>query len=69
MTLTRTGTASTRLREEATRDLSEEVAFRDAMMVAVAAGLGYGFDAYAVNIYGLVLPSILVSLAITTMIA
>ena len=26
--------------------------------VAVTAGLGYGFDSYAVNIYGLVLPEI-----------
>ena len=26
--------------------------------VAIAAGLGYGFDAYAVNIFGLVLPTI-----------
>jgi MFS family permease len=33
-------------------------------MVALAAGLGYGFDAYAVNIYGLVLPSITATLGI-----
>src|SRR3954449_12390602 len=52
------------LRETATRDLSEEIPFKDALMVALAAGLGYGFDAYAVNIYGLVLPTITASLAI-----
>jgi putative MFS transporter len=66
MALTRTVTRPVSLREKATRDLSDEVPVKDAMMVAVAAGLGYGFDAYAVNIYGLVLPSILASLAITT---
>jgi putative MFS transporter len=48
----------------AIRDLSEEIPFKDALMVALAAGLGYGFDAYAVNIYGLVLPTITASLAI-----
>jgi MFS family permease len=56
--------APTALRETATRDLSEEIPFKDALMVALAAGLGYGFDAYAVNIYGLVLPTITASLAI-----
>ncbi|TMC08157.1 MAG: MFS transporter [Chloroflexi bacterium] len=38
------------------------VAFRDALMVAIAAGLGYGFDSYAVNVYSLVLPLIAVTL-------
>ena len=52
------------LREAAVRDLSEEIPSKDALMVAIAAGLGYGFDAYAVNIYGLVLPTITASLAI-----
>ena len=32
--------------------------FKQALFVAVTAGLGYGFDSYAVNIYGLVLPDI-----------
>jgi putative MFS transporter len=32
--------------------------FKQALFVAVTAGLGYGFDSYAVNIYGLVLPEI-----------
>ena len=32
--------------------------FRQALFVAVTAGLGYGFDSYAVNISGLVLPEI-----------
>lgn len=49
---------------EAIRDLSEEIPTKDALTVALAAGLGYGFDAYAVNIYGLVLPTIAASLAI-----
>jgi putative MFS transporter len=39
--------------------------FRQALFVAVTAGLGYGFDSYAVNIYGLVLPEIKRSLHIT----
>lgn len=55
---------ATATRPEAIRDLSEEIPLKDALMVAVAAGLGYGFDAYAVNIYGLVLPVITASLAI-----
>ncbi|ORA32441.1 MFS transporter [Mycobacterium branderi] len=37
---------------------------RDSLLVAVTAGLGYSFDAYAVNIYGLVLPLIAVSFAV-----
>jgi len=51
-------------RDAAIKDLSEEIPFKDALMVALAAGMGYGFDAYAVNIYGLVLPTITASLAI-----
>ncbi|MCV7424032.1 MFS transporter [Mycobacterium yunnanensis] len=39
--------------------------FRQALFVAVTAGLGYGFDSYAVNIYGLVLPEIKKTLHIT----
>jgi MFS transporter, putative metabolite:H+ symporter len=34
------------------------VPFREALLVALAAGLGYGFDAYAVNIYGMLSPVI-----------
>ncbi len=41
------------------------VAFKQALFVAVTAGLGYGFDSYAVNIYGLVLPDIKRTLHIT----
>jgi putative MFS transporter len=41
------------------------VTFRQALFVAVTAGLGYGFDSYAVNIYGLVLPDIKRTLHIT----
>lgn len=39
--------------------------FKPALFVAVTAGLGYGFDSYAVNIYGLVLPEIKKTLQIT----
>ncbi|HZU49186.1 MAG TPA: MFS transporter, partial [Mycobacterium sp.] len=39
--------------------------FTQALFVAVTAGLGYGFDSYAVNIYGLVLPEIKKTLHIT----
>ena len=28
-----------------------KIPFREALLVALAAGLGYGFDAYAVNIF------------------
>jgi putative MFS transporter len=43
----------------ATRKLvKDRVTFRQALSVALAAGLGYGFDSYAVNIYSLVLPDI-----------
>lgn len=51
---------------KAHEDLSKQIPFKDAMGVALAAGVGYGFDAYAVNIYGLLLPSIMASLAIGT---
>ncbi len=39
--------------------------FKQALFVAVTAGLGYGFDSYAVNIYGLVLPDMKRTLHIT----
>lgn len=42
-----------------------KVPFRQSLLVALAAGVGYGFDAYAVNIYGLVLPEIRQSLDLT----
>jgi MFS transporter, putative metabolite:H+ symporter len=48
----------------ATTDLSEHIPLRDSLLVAVTAGLGYGFDSYAVNIYGLVLPLIAASFAV-----
>lgn len=41
------------------------VPFRDAFLVAIAAGLGYGFDAYAVNIFGIVGPLIAKDLHVT----
>jgi MFS transporter, putative metabolite:H+ symporter len=39
---------------------------RQAVLVAVAAGLGYMFDAYVVNIYSFVLPLIAVTYALST---
>lgn len=47
------------------RTLTTPATFRQALFVAVTAGLGYGFDSYAVNIYGLVLPEIKATLHIT----
>ena len=43
-------------------DVSQKVPFKDYFMVSLASGLGYGFDAYAVNIYGIILPAITASL-------
>lgn len=53
--------------EEAQTDSpsAESQPFKPALFVAVTAGLGYGFDSYAVNIYGLVLPEIKKTLQIT----
>lgn len=41
------------------------IAFKDAFLVALAAGLGYGFDAYAVNIFGIVGPLIAKDFGVT----
>ncbi|MQA63028.1 MAG: MFS transporter, partial [Actinophytocola sp.] len=41
------------------------VPFKQSMLVALAAGVGYGFDAYAVNIYSLVLPAIRETLGVS----
>ena len=54
------------LADRAHKDLSNEIPFRSALMVALAAGMGYGFDAYAVNLYSIILPTIVVSLGIST---
>ena len=32
------------------------IPFKQALLVALAAGLGYGFDSYAVNIFGMLSP-------------
>ena len=37
---------------------SKEIPFREALLVALSAGLGYGFDSYAVNIFGMLSPVI-----------
>lgn len=44
------------------------IPFKHALLVAIAAGLGYGFDAYAVNIFGIVGPLIIKDLGITVQI-
>lgn len=41
---------------------AKDVPFKDYFMVSLASGLGYGFDSYAVNIYGIILPAISASL-------
>jgi hypothetical protein len=46
--------------------ISHEVPFKDALLVSLVAGLSYCFDSYAVNIYGLLLPVIAVSLGAGT---
>ncbi|HEY7248145.1 MAG TPA: MFS transporter [Xanthobacteraceae bacterium] len=41
------------------------IPFREALLVALAAGLGYGFDAYAVNIFGMLAPTLAHDLDVT----
>ena len=53
------------LRRPTGHSVTHAIPFREAMLVAIAAGLGYGFDAYAVNIFGLLGPLIAKDLAIT----
>jgi MFS transporter, putative metabolite:H+ symporter len=43
---------------DGTNEDKHRVPFKQSILVALAAGVGYGFDSYAVNIYGLVLPGI-----------
>jgi putative MFS transporter len=50
---------------EPTAEEKHRVPFKQSMLVALAAGVGYGFDSYAVNIYGLVLPSIQATLDVS----
>jgi MFS transporter, putative metabolite:H+ symporter len=47
---------------EVSADVGRKVPFKDYFMVSLASGLGYGFDAYAVNIFGIILPAITASL-------
>ncbi len=42
-----------------------DIPFREAFMVAIAAGIGYGFDAYAVNIFGMLGPTLIQALGIS----
>jgi MFS transporter, putative metabolite:H+ symporter len=46
-------------------DVNLRIPFNDALLVALAAGIGYGFDAYAVNIFGILGPIIAKDLNIT----
>jgi hypothetical protein len=46
-----------------------EVPFKRALAVAVATGIGYGFDSYAINIYSIVLPAIRADLGISLQVA
>ena len=41
------------------------IPLRESLLVALAAGLGYGFDAYAVNIYGMLGPTLAHDLNVT----
>jgi hypothetical protein len=43
----------------------QRIPFRETLLVALAAGLGYGFDAYAVNIFGILGPLLAKDLDIT----
>jgi MFS transporter, putative metabolite:H+ symporter len=45
--------------------VGQRIPFREALLVALAAGLGYGFDAYAVNIFGILGPLLTKDLNIT----
>jgi putative MFS transporter len=54
------------IRATALADPDQQAPSRQAKLVAVAAGLGYMFDAYVVNIYSFVLPLIAVSFALST---
>jgi len=60
-TVGRSATAYAEPRELST-DVGRKIPFKDYFMVSLASGLGYGFDAYAVNIYGIILPAITASL-------
>lgn len=41
------------------------IPFKESFLVALAAGLGYGFDAYAVNLYGMLIPTLAQDLDVT----
>ncbi|HEX6448972.1 MAG TPA: MFS transporter [Trebonia sp.] len=55
-----------RQQERAAWDGGEGRPSRQALLVAVSAGLGYMFDAYVVNIYSFVLPLIAITFALST---
>lgn len=57
---TRVATRSTR--QPAASQGPLQIRFKDYFLVSLTSGLGYGFDAYAVNIYGIILPTIAASL-------
>ncbi len=51
--------------EVATTASGKVIPFKDALLVALAAGLGYGFDSYAVNIFGMLIPTMSEDLGIS----
>ncbi|MQA06251.1 MAG: MFS transporter [Streptosporangiales bacterium] len=63
------GTTSSLGTEGSETDEKTRVPFKQALLVALAAGMGYGFDSYAVNIYSIVLPSIRESMGMTLNVA
>jgi putative MFS transporter len=50
----------------AARTNALKIPFKEAFLVALSAGLGYGFDSYAVNIYGMLGPMLARDLNVTT---
>ena len=61
-----TSETGNRLATPAWPDSEDGPPSRQAVLVAVAAGLGYMFDAYVVNIYSFVLPLIAITFALST---
>lgn len=51
--------------EHSTTASGEVIPFKQALLVAIASGLGYGFDSYAVNIFGMLSPLMVEELGIS----
>jgi MFS transporter, putative metabolite:H+ symporter len=61
-----TGSRQATAARQQSADVEDSRPSRQAVLVAVAAGLGYMFDAYVVNIYSFVLPLIAITFAMST---